>query len=143
MRSSYIFYKLPFFRRDYADTYTYPHTLRFSDKLCLKNALNTFFLKLLFFPLYSFSLPPKHFSIIFSGKVATKNGQKTFRKEEQFFFFFFKFFSLFPSPLTEINKTTYFFRPFYYRKQKNRKGKRPIKIFFFFFFYFFASYRSS
>ena len=74
-----------FFRRDYADTYTYSHTLRFSDTLCLKNALNTFFLKLHFFPLYSFSLPPKHFLIIFSGKLATKNGQKASRKEENFF----------------------------------------------------------
>ena len=49
-----------FFRRNYADKYTYPHTLRFSDTLCLKNALNTFFLKLHFISLYSFSLPPKH-----------------------------------------------------------------------------------
>ena len=77
-----------FFRRDYADTYTYPHTLRFSDTLCLKNALNTFFLKLHFFPLYSFSLPPKHVLIIFPGKLATKNGQKTSRNEEKISFLF-------------------------------------------------------
>ena len=62
-----------FFRRDYADLYTYPHTLRFSDTLRLKNALNTCFLKLPFFALYSFYLPPKHFLIIFSGKLTTKN----------------------------------------------------------------------
>ena len=77
-----------FFRRDYADTYTYPHTLRFSDTLCLKNAMNTFFRKLHSFPLYSFSLPPKHFLIIFSGKLATKNGQKTSLKEEKISFLF-------------------------------------------------------
>ena len=38
------FLQITFFRRGYADTYTYPHTLRFSDTLWLKNALNTFFL---------------------------------------------------------------------------------------------------
>ena len=126
-----------FFRRDYADTYTYPHTLRFYDILCLQNALYTFFIKLPFFALYSFSLPPKNFLIIFSGKLATNNGQKTSRKEEKIFFLFLYFFSHFPSPLTEKNKTTYFFRPFYHCKSKNRKEKRPFKKNFFFFSTFF------
>ena len=127
----HFFYKLPFFRRDYADTYTYPHTLRFSDTLCLKNALNTFFLKLLFFPLYSFSLPPKHFLIIFSGKLATKNGQKTSRKEQQFFVFFKKFFFTF-SLFSYGNKQNHLlFSPFLSPEIGNRKGKRSFKIFFF------------
>ena len=56
-------------------------------------------------------------------------------RRNNFFPFFYNFFSHFPFPLTEIKKTTYFFRPFYHRKQKNRKGKRPIKIFLFFFFF--------
>ena len=43
------FLQITFFRREYAYTYTYPHTFRFSDTLCLKNALYTFFFKLLFF----------------------------------------------------------------------------------------------
>ena len=47
------------------------------------------------------------------------------------FFPFFIIFSPFPSPLTEKNKTTYFFRPFYHWKLKNRKGKRPIINFFY------------
>ena len=118
---SFIFYKLPFFPPLLREHITYPHTLRFSDTLCLKNALNTSFLKLLFFPLYSFSLPPKHFLIIFSGKLATKNSLKTSRKEENFFYFFLYFLSHFPSPLTKINKTTYFLPPFYHRKYENRK----------------------
>ena len=84
------------------------HTLRFSDTLCLKNALNTFFLKLHFFPLYSFSLPPKHFLIIFSGKLATKNGQKTSRKEENFFFpFFIIFFTFSLSPYGKKKPLTF------------------------------------
>ena len=62
-------------------------------------------------------------------------------RRNNFFSFFLNFFSHFPSPLTEINKTTYFFRPFYYRKQKNRKGKRPIKnLSFLFFFFFFLTF---
>ena len=110
-----------FFRRDYADTYTYPHTLRFSDILCLKIALNTFFLKLHFFPLYSFSLPPKHFLIIFSGKLATKNGQKTSRKEQKFFSFFYNFFHIFPLPLRKKTKPVTFFPLFI---SGNRKTAR-------------------
>ena len=107
---SFIFYKLPFFRRDYADTYTYPHTLRFSDTLCLKTALNTSFLKLLFFPLYSFSLTPKHFLIIFSGKLATKNSQKTTLKEEKcFLLFFILFFTFSLSPYENKQNHLLFF----------------------------------
>ena len=99
------FLKITFFRRDYANIYTYPHTLRFSDTLCLKNALNTFFLKLLSFPLYSFSLPPKHFLIIFSRKLTTKNGQETSRKEEKnSFLSFYKLFHIFPLPLPKKTK---------------------------------------
>ena len=121
-----------FFRRDYADTYTYPHTLRFSDILCLKNAPNTFFLKLHFFPLYSFSLPPKHFLIIFSGKLATKNGQKTFRKEEKIFFFFFKFFFTFSLSPYGKKQNHLLFRPFLLLEIKKPQGKTSHKNFFFF-----------
>ena len=137
MRSSFIFYKLPFFRRDNADTYTSPHTFRFSDTLCLKNASNTFFLKLFFFPLYSFSLPPKHFRIIFSGKLATQNGQKTSRKEEKYFFLFFIiFFTFFLSPYG--NKQNHLlFPPFLSSEIEKPQGKTSHKNFFFFFFFFY------
>ena len=86
-----------FFRRDYADTYTYPHTLRFSDTLCLKNALNTFFIKLHSFPLYSFCLPPKHFLLIFrqtSDQKLTKNLPKGGKNFLPFFIIFFHMFPL-------------------------------------------------
>ena len=115
-----------FFRRDYADTYIYPHTLRFSDTLCLKNALNTFFLKLHFSPLYSFSLPPKHFLIIFFGKLATKNGQKTSRKEEKiFFFFFYIFFHIFPLPLRKKTKPLTFSALFITGNRKTARENVP------------------
>ena len=115
-----------FFRRDYADTYTYPHTLRFSDILCLKNALNTFFLKLHFFPLYSFSLPPKNFLIIFSGKLATKNGQKTSRKEEKnFFFFFIIFFTFSLSPYGKKPKALTFSALFITGNRKTARENVP------------------
>ena len=60
---------------------------------------------------------------------------KKLPKGEKIFSFFFQFISHFPSPLTEKNKTTYFFRSFYHQKQENRKGKRSIKNFFFLFFF--------
>ena len=133
-----------FFRRDYADTYTYSHTLRFSDTLCLKNALNTFFLKLHFFPLYSFSLPPKHFLIIFSGKLATKNGQKTSRKEEKIFFLFLKFFFTFSLSPYGKKQNHLLFPPFLSLEIEKPQGKTSHKNFFFFFLFdFFGSYRSS
>ena len=51
-------------------------------------------LKITFFAAYSFSLPPKHFLIIFSGKQANKNGQKNLPKGgKKFSFFFIIFFT--------------------------------------------------
>ena len=119
-----------FFRRDYADTYTYPHTLRFSDILCLKNALYTFFLKLPFFPLYSFSLPPKHFLIIFSGKLTTKNGQKTGGK---FFFIFFKIYFTFSLSPYGKKQNHLLFSPFLSPEIGKPQGKTTFKKKFFFF----------
>ena len=132
-----------FFRRDYADTYTYPHTLRISDILCLKNAQNTFFLKLHFFPFYSFSLPPKNFLIIFSGKLATKNGQKTSRKEEKIFSFFYNFFHIFPLPLRKKTKPLTFSTLFITGNRNPGRGNVFLKKFFFFFLDFFPPYHSS
>ena len=135
--SSFIFYKFPFFRRDSANIYTYPHTLRFSDTLCLKNALNTFFLKLLFFPLYSFSLPPKHFLIIFfSGKLTTKNCQIVLPNGGNFFFLFFiNYFTFSLSPYG--NKQNHLlFSPFLSSEIEKPQGKTSFKKIFLFFFFF-------
>ena len=126
------------------DTYTYPHTLRFSDTLCLKNALNTFFFKLLFFTLYSFSSPPKLFLIIFSGKLATKNNQKTSQKEENFFFLFFIiFFTISLSPYGN-KQNLLLFPPFLSSEIEKPQGKTSHKkiflSFFFFFFFFFSTF---
>ena len=71
-----------------ARTHHLPTHIPFFRLIMPKNALNTFYFELLFFPLYSFSLPPKHFLIIFYGKLTTKNDQKTSLKEEKFFLFF-------------------------------------------------------
>ena len=133
-----------FFRRDYADTYTYSHTLRFSDTLCLKNAINTFFLKLHFFSLYSFSLPPKHFLIIFSGKVATKKWSKNLPKEEKNFFpFFIIFFTFSLSPYGK-KQNDLLFPPFLSLEIGKPQGKTSFtKFFFSFFFDFFPPYHSS
>ena len=130
-----MFYKLHIFRCDYADTYTYPHTLRFSDTLCLKNALNTFFLKLLFFSLYSFSSPPKHFLIIFSGKIATKKWSKNLKKGGKIFFLFFiSFFTFSLSPYGK-KQNHLLFPPFLSSEIEKPQGKTSHKKFFFFFFF--------
>ena len=105
------FLQITFFPPLFREHIIYPHTLRFSDPLCVKNALYTFFLKLLFFALYS-SLPPKHFLIIFSGKLATKNSQKTSRKEEKFFYFFFIILFTFSLSPYENKQNHLLFSPF-------------------------------
>ena len=123
-----------FFRRNCANTYTNPNTIRFSYP-CLKNALDTFFLKFpFFFALYSFSLPPKHFLIIFSGKLATKNGQKTSRKEEKnFFLSFYKLFHIFPLPLPKKTKPFTFSALFIIGNRKTARENVLLKKVFFFF----------
>ena len=121
------------------------HTLFFRPIMCKKNALYTFFLKLLFFPLYSFSLPPKHFLIIFSGKLTTKNGQKNCQKEKKIFFFFcIVYFTFSLSPYG--NKQNHLLSPpFLSSEIEKPQGKTSHKkfIFFFFFYYFFALYSFS
>ena len=108
----------------------------------IKNALNTFFLKLLFFPLSSFSLLPKHSPIIFSGKLTTKNGQKSSLKEKKNLFIIY--FTFYLSPYGK-KQNHLLFPPFLSREIGKRQGKTLQKKFFFllFFFYFFAPYRSS
>ena len=109
-----------------------------------KNALNTFFLKFLFFALYSFSLPPKHFLIIFSENLRPKMVIKKSLKDKNKFSFFYIFISHFPSPLTEKKtKPLTFSALFVTGNRKNARENVPLKIFFLlFFFSFFAPNRS-
>ena len=102
--------------------------------MCKKRALHLF-LKITFFALYSFSLPPKHFLIIFSGKLANKNGQKTSRKEENFFFFFISFFT-FSLPPYGNKQNHLLFSPFLSPEIEKPQGKTSHKKLFFFFFFF-------
>ena len=119
-------------------THTPTHTHSIFRPIMPKKGAEHLFLKnFFFFALYSFSLTRKHFLIIFSGKLTTKNRKKKLPKgEKKKFFFFYNLFHIFPLPLRKKNKTTYFFRPFCHRKYGNRKEKTPHNQFFFFFLLF-------
>ena len=94
-------------------------------------------MKLLFFALYSFFLPPKHFLIIFSGKLTTKNGQESSQKGQKKIFFFYNLFHIFPLPLRKKTKPL-LFPPFLSPEIGKPQGKTSrTKIFFCFFFFFF------
>ena len=136
MRSSFIFYKLPFFRRDYADTYTYPHTLRFSDTLCLKNALNTFFLKLLFFSSLLLLLTPKTLPNHLFRQTSDQKWSKTLPKGGKFFFLFFIIFFTFSLSPYGNKQNHLLFPPFLSSEIEKPQGKTSHKKFFFFFFFF-------
>ena len=107
-----------------------------------KRALNLF-LKITFFSSLLLFLTPETFPNHLFRQTSDQKWSKNLPKGGKFFFPFFIIFFTFSSPLTEKNKTTYFFRPFYHWKSKNRKGKRPIRNLFFFLFDFLGSYRSS
>ena len=83
------FLQITFFSAVITRTHTPTHTHSiFPTHYALKKTLNTCFLKIHFFSLYSFSLPPKHFLIFFSGKVATKKWSKNLPKGGKKFSFF-------------------------------------------------------
>ena len=98
-----------------------------------KRALNLF-LKITFFCSLLLLLTPETLPNHLSGKLATKNGQKTSRKEEKTFFFII-FFTFSLSPYGK-KQNHLLFPPFLSLEKKNRKGKRPIRIFFFFYLTF-------
>ena len=132
------FLQITFFPPLLREHINYPHTLRFSDPYCVKNALYTFFLKLLFFALYSFSLPPKHFLIIFSGKPTTKNSEKAPQRRKKIFFFFIIYFTFSLSPY-ENKQNHLLFSPFISPEIGKPQAKTSFSknCFFLFFFYFF------
>ena len=117
-------------------THHLPTETLFFRPIMSKNGLYTFFLKLLFFADYSFSLPPKHFLIIFSGKLTTKNAQKTSGKEEKIFFFFFIIYFTFSLSPYEKKQKHLLFPPFLPLEIEKPQGKTSHKKFFFFYLTF-------
>ena len=110
------FLQITFFSAVITRTHHLPtHTPFFRPIMSKKWALHLF-LKITFFCSVLLLLSPEHFLINFSGKLTTKNGQKTSQRRKFFFSFFYNFFHIFPLPLRRKNKTTYFFPPFYHRK---------------------------
>ena len=100
----------------------------------IKRAEHLFLKITFFFSLYSFSLPPKHFLIIFSGKLATKNGKKNSRKEEKIFFLFFIIFFTFSLSPYGKKQNHLLFPPFLSPKIEKPQGKTYYEKFFLFFF---------
>ena len=112
------------------------HTPFFRPIMSKKRALHLF-LKITFFcPLLLLLTPETLPNHLFRQTNHQKWSKNLPKGGKIFFSFFCNFLSHFLSPLTEKNKTTYFFRPFYHRKYENRKRKRPCKKIFFLFFFF-------
>ena len=128
------FLQITFFSAVITRTHTPTHTHSvFPTHYALKNALNTFFIKLHSFPLYSFCLPPKHFLIIFrqtSDQKWTKNLPKG---GKNFFPFFIIFFTCSLSPYGQ-KQNHLLFPPFLSLEIEKSQGKASHKKFFFFFF---------
>ena len=100
------------------------HTPFFRPIMSKKRALHLF-LKITFFCSVLLLLTPEHFLTIFSGKLTTKNGQKTSKRRKKFFSFFY---NLFHIPLN--------FSFLLLSEIEKPQGKTCHKKFFFFFFFF-------
>ena len=139
------FLQITFFSAVITRTHHLPtHTPFFRPIMFLKNGLYTFFLKLPFFCSVLLLLSPEHFLINFSGKLTTKNGQKTSQRRKFFFSFFIISFTFSLSPYGK-KQNHLLFSPFLSPEIGKREGKMSFKknIFSFFFFDFFPPYRSS
>ena len=103
------FLQITFFSAVITRTHHLPtHTLFFRPIMSKKWALHLF-LKITFFCSVLLLLTPEHFLINFSGKLTTKNGQKTSQSRKFFFSFFYNFFHIFPLPLRKKTKPLTFF----------------------------------
>ena len=110
------FLQITFFSAVITRTHHLPtHTPFFRPIMSKKWDLHLF-LKITFFLLCTPSPFPRTFPNQLFRQTNDQKWSKNLPKEEIFFFFFLQFLSHFPSPLTEKNKTTYFFPPFYHRK---------------------------
>ena len=138
------FLQITFFSAVITRTHHLPtHTPFFRPIMSKKWALHLF-LKITFFLLCTPSPYPRTFLINFSGKLTTKNGQKTSHRRKFFFSFFYNFFHIFPLPLRK-KQNHLLFSPFLSPEIRKREGKMSFNknIFSFFFFDFFPPYRSS
>ena len=118
-----------------ARTHHLPTHTPFFRLIMPKNPLNTFFLTLHFFSLYSFSLPPKHFLIIFSDKGATKKWSKNLPKRgKKFFSFCFIIYFTFSLSPYGKKQNQLLFPPFLSLEIGKPQGKTSFKKIFFFFF---------
>ena len=103
------FLQITFFSAVITRTHHLPtHTPFFRPIMSKKWALHLF-LKITFFFSVLLLLSPEHFLINFSGKLTTKNGQKTSQRRKFFFSFFYNFFHIFPLPLRKKTKPLTFF----------------------------------
>ena len=103
------FLQITFFSAVITRTHHLPtHTPFFRPIMSKKWALHLF-LKITFFLLCTPSPFPEHFLINFSGKLTTKNGQKSSQRRKFFFSFFYNFFHIFPLPLRKKTKPLPFF----------------------------------
>ena len=103
------FLQITFFSAVITRTHHLPtHTPFFRPIMSKKWALHLN-LKITFFFSVLLLLTPEHFLINFSGKLTTKNGQKTSQRRKFFFSFFYNFFHIFPLPLRKKTKPLTFF----------------------------------
>ena len=103
------FLQITFFSAVITRTHHLPtYTPFFRPIMSKKRALPLFF-KITFFCSVLLLLTPEHFLINFSGKLTTKNGQKTSQRRKFFFSFFYNFFHIFPLPLRKKTKPLTFF----------------------------------
>ena len=105
------FLQITFFSAVITRTHHPPtHTPFFRPIMSKKRALHLF-LKITFFCSLLLLLTPKHFLLIFSGKLSTKNTKKSSLKEKKNFLFFYNLFHIFPLPLRKKTKP-FIFSPF-------------------------------
>ena len=114
------------------------HTLFFRPIMCKKNALYTFFLKLLFFSSLLLLLTPETLpNHLFRQTNDQKWSKKLPKGEKTFFFFCIVYFTFFLSPYGIKQNHLLFFPLFITGNRKTGSGNVLLKNFFSFFFFFF------
>ena len=133
------FLQITFFSAVITRTHYQPtHTPFFRPIMSKKWALHLF-LKITFFCSVLLLITPEHFLIIFSGKLKTKNSQKTSERRKIFFFFFFIIYFTFSLSPYGKKQNHLLFSPFLSPEIGKREGEMSFKknIFSFFFWTFF------